>query len=179
MAGHWCLTKWRICRSRPRARFCALCRIEGFVRPGGDRQREVDVRIITTTNRHLTAEMSAGRFAKISITASMWCRCRCRHWPNIETDIPELVAYFMVEAAREAGLPTRTIDEDAMAVMQTADWPGDVRQLRNAVEWMLIMAPGERRGCDRDQGPPTGAHRQCRKTDGSKSQWSAGFHAIA
>ena len=58
-------------------------------------------------------------------------------------DIPDLARHFMLGAARHAGLPPRPIGDDAMAVMQTADWPGDVRQLRNAVEWMLIMAPGE------------------------------------
>ncbi|MCB2010816.1 MAG: sigma-54-dependent Fis family transcriptional regulator, partial [Geminicoccaceae bacterium] len=70
------------------------------------------------------------------------------------TDIPELVAYFMEEAAREAGLSAREIDEDAMAVLQTADWPGDIRQLRNAVEWMLIMAPEGEQGTIGIKGLP-------------------------
>ena len=65
------------------------------------------------------------------------------------TDIPLLARHFMQRAARSAGLPPRPITDEAMAVLQTADWPGDVRQLRNAIEWMLIMAPGEPGSADR------------------------------
>ncbi|MCB9945272.1 MAG: sigma-54-dependent Fis family transcriptional regulator [Geminicoccaceae bacterium] len=126
----------------------------GFVRPGGDRQREVDVRIITTTNRDLTAEMAAGRFRE-----DLYYRLNVVPLPmpplaEHRIDIPELVAFFMEEAAREAGLTPRKIDDDAMAVLQTADWPGDVRQLRNAVEWMLIMAPDNDSGMIGIKGLP-------------------------
>jgi two-component system nitrogen regulation response regulator NtrX len=58
-------------------------------------------------------------------------------------DIPVLVENFMSRSAELAGLPPRQLAEDAMAVLQTYDWPGNVRQLRNAVDWILIMVPGE------------------------------------
>ncbi|MCB2055101.1 MAG: sigma-54-dependent Fis family transcriptional regulator [Geminicoccaceae bacterium] len=114
----------------------------GFVRPGGDRRRDVDLRIVTTTNRDLKAEMAAGRFREDLYYRLNVVPLSMPPLAEHRTDITELVAHFMTEAAREAGLPTREVDADAMAVLQTADWPGDVRQLRNAVEWMLIMAPG-------------------------------------
>jgi two-component system nitrogen regulation response regulator NtrX len=58
-------------------------------------------------------------------------------------DIPRLANHFMERAAKSAGLPPRTIGEDTFAALQTYNWPGNVRQLRNVVEWLLIMAPGD------------------------------------
>ena len=55
-------------------------------------------------------------------------------------DIPALISHFMDSARVQAGLPPRVIAEDAMAALQSYSWPGNVRQLRNVVEWILIMA---------------------------------------
>jgi two-component system nitrogen regulation response regulator NtrX len=58
-------------------------------------------------------------------------------------DIPMLAQYLMGRAAEMAGVPVRRFGEDALAVLQTYDWPGNVRQLRNVIDWLLIMAPGD------------------------------------
>ena len=58
-------------------------------------------------------------------------------------DIPELVRYFIAQLAASTGLPAREIGADAMAALQAHDWPGNVRQLRNNVERLLILATGE------------------------------------
>ena len=58
-------------------------------------------------------------------------------------DIPMLARHFMMRAADSLGLPPREIGDDALAALQACDWPGNVRQLRNLVEWLLIMAPGD------------------------------------
>src|SRR5947207_2670530 len=58
-------------------------------------------------------------------------------------DIADLVKYFMDQIAQATGLPHRVIGEDAMAVLQSHDWPGNVRQLRNNVERLMILAGGE------------------------------------
>ena len=58
-------------------------------------------------------------------------------------DIPVLVDYFMDQISQSTGLPKRTIGEDAMAVLQSHDWPGNVRQLRNNVERLMILAGGD------------------------------------
>ena len=57
-------------------------------------------------------------------------------------DIPGLIDYFMEMAATSAGLPRREIGNEAMACLQSYDWPGNLRQLRNVVDWMLIMVGG-------------------------------------
>jgi two-component system nitrogen regulation response regulator NtrX len=58
-------------------------------------------------------------------------------------DIPELVEHFVEQIATHTGLPRRPIGDDAMAVLQAHDWPGNLRQLRNNVERLLILAGGE------------------------------------
>jgi len=58
-------------------------------------------------------------------------------------DVAELVAHFMDQISQSTGLPKRRIGDDAMAVLQTHDWPGNVRQLRNNVERLMILAGGD------------------------------------
>src|SRR5690606_24736624 len=60
-------------------------------------------------------------------------------------DVPHLISYFLTRAAEQAGLPVRQISDDVIAALQVYEWPGNVRQLRNLAEWMLIMAPGDAR----------------------------------
>ena len=57
-------------------------------------------------------------------------------------DIPDLVEHFMRRSADNAGISSRKLASDAIAALQAYDWPGNVRQLRNIVDWLLIMAPG-------------------------------------
>ena len=101
------------------------------------------MRVIAASNRDLKAEMTAGRFREDLFYRLNVVPLVMPPLAERRIDIPELARHFMLGAARHSGLPPRPIAEDAMAVMQTTDWAGDVRQLRNAVEWMLIMAPGE------------------------------------
>jgi two-component system nitrogen regulation response regulator NtrX len=58
-------------------------------------------------------------------------------------DIPVLIRHFLSQAAENAGLPKREVGEDAMVALQAYDWPGNVRQLRNVADWLLIMASGD------------------------------------
>ncbi|MEE8305165.1 MAG: sigma-54 dependent transcriptional regulator [Candidatus Tectomicrobia bacterium] len=111
-----------------------------FQRVGGVRRVEVDVRVIASTNKDLRSEMAAGRFR-----ADLYYRLSVVpiSVPPLVTrpdDIPALVSHFMDRARVLAGLPARVIAEDAMAALQGYSWPGNVRQLRNVVEWILIMA---------------------------------------
>ena len=69
-------------------------------------------------------------------------------------DIPLLARHFMAQAARAAGVVERRIGDDALAALQAHKWPGNVRQLRNVIEWLLIMAPGEGKLAIRADGLP-------------------------
>ena len=113
-----------------------------FLRVGGGANVEVDVRIITATNRDLRDEITAGRFREDLYYRLNVVPIDMPALNQRREDTGELARYFMERSAKSAGLPVRRIGADALAAMQACDWPGNVRQLRNLVEWLLIMAPG-------------------------------------
>ena len=115
---------------------------KSFERVGGSTRVEVDVRVISASNRDLGEEIRAKRFRedlfyRLNVVPIVTPALRERR-----EDIPELARYLMRRAAESSGLPPREIAGDAMAVLQSCDWPGNVRQLRNVIEWLLIMSPG-------------------------------------
>jgi two-component system nitrogen regulation response regulator NtrX len=114
-----------------------------FERVGGTTRVEVDVRVIAATNRDLTGEMEAGRFRqdlfyRLNVVPVVIPGLRERR-----EDVPLLVEHFIRRSAELAGLPLRRVGADALAALQSYHWPGNVRQLRNVVDWLLIMAPGD------------------------------------
>jgi two-component system nitrogen regulation response regulator NtrX len=113
-----------------------------FLRVGGDRRVEVDVRVLASTNRDLTSLIAAGKFREDLFYRLNVVPIRVPALRERREDIPELIDYFMQHAAQMAGLPPRRLSDDGIAALQAYDWPGNVRQLRNVVDWILIMAPG-------------------------------------
>ena len=114
-----------------------------FVRVGGAQKINVDVRVVATTTRDLQAEIAAGNFRE-----DLYYRLNVvpLEVPNLalrREDVPLLVETFMQQSAQVAGLPQRTIGTDAMAALQSYGWPGNVRQLRNVIDWLLIMTPAD------------------------------------
>jgi two-component system nitrogen regulation response regulator NtrX len=117
-----------------------------FVRVGGSNPIEVDVRVIAASSRDLMAEISAGNFREDLYYRLNVVPLRVPALVERREDIPLLARHFLDLAAENHGLPAREISEDAMAALRAADWPGNVRQLRNIMDWLLIMAPVEERG---------------------------------
>jgi two-component system nitrogen regulation response regulator NtrX len=116
-----------------------------FERVGGGKRVEVDVRVMATTNRDLPAEIAAGRFREDLYYRLNVVPLRLPALRERREDIPVLANHFLQRAAQMAGLAVRPIAEDAMAALQAYDWPGNARQLRNVMDWLLIMAPGDSR----------------------------------
>ncbi|NJO54858.1 MAG: sigma-54-dependent Fis family transcriptional regulator [Bacteroidales bacterium] len=116
---------------------------QNFVRVGGTTRVHVDVRIISSTSRNLEAEIAAGRFREDLYHRLSVVPIRVPALAERREDIPELIDYFQEQISATTGLPQRTVGEDAMAVLQAHDWPGNVRQLRNNVERLLILAGGD------------------------------------
>jgi two-component system nitrogen regulation response regulator NtrX len=114
-----------------------------FHRVGGTSKVAVDVRIISSTARNLEAEIAAGHFREDLYHRLSVVPIRVPPLAERREDIPLLVDYFMDQISTATGLPKRTIGDDAMAVLQSHDWPGNVRQLRNNVERLMILAGGE------------------------------------
>lgn len=115
-----------------------------FERVGGGRV-EVDVRVVATSNRDLTAEIAAGRFREDLFYRLNVVPIRVPPLRERREDVPVLAQYFMHRAAESARVPPRTLGEDALVALQAYDWPGNVRQLRNLIDWLLIMASGDPR----------------------------------
>ena len=118
---------------------------QSFERVGGNRVVEVDVRVVAATNRDLPQLITEGRFRedlyyRLNVVPLDVPALRDRR-----EDIPALVEHFMARAAGATGLPSRTVSDDAMAALQAHEWPGNVRQLRNVIDWILIMAVGDPR----------------------------------
>jgi two-component system, NtrC family, nitrogen regulation response regulator NtrX len=114
-----------------------------FERVGGKTKVDVDVRVIAATSRDLQAEMSNGRFRQDLFYRLNVVPMRVPALRERRDDIPELLDHFMRMSSEQTGLPGRNFGDDTLALLQAYDWPGNVRQLRNVVDWLLIMAPGE------------------------------------
>jgi two-component system nitrogen regulation response regulator NtrX len=113
-----------------------------FQRAGGTAKVSVDVRIISSTARNLEEEIAAGRFREDLYHRLSVVPIRVPPLSERREDIPELIDYFMDQISLATGLPKRQIGQDAMAVLQSHVWPGNVRQLRNNVERVMILAGG-------------------------------------
>ena len=114
-----------------------------FERVGGNKRVKVDVRIISSTAQNLEGLIAEGRFRedlfhRLSVVPVMVPPLAERR-----EDIPALIAYFARQVAEQSGIKVRQIGDDAMAVLQSHSWPGNIRQLRNNVERLLILARGD------------------------------------
>jgi two-component system nitrogen regulation response regulator NtrX len=114
-----------------------------FQRVGGTTKVNVDVRIVSSTTRNLEAEIAEGRFREDLYHRLSVVPIRVPPLSDRREDIPELVDHFMEQISQSTGLPKRKIGADAMAVLQSHVWPGNVRQLRNNVERLMILAGGD------------------------------------
>ena len=120
-----------------------------FFRVGGTQAIKVDVRVITATNKSLKEEVALGRFRddlfyRLNVLYIYLPPLRER-----KTDIPLLVRRFTPEFARQHDRPFRGITPEALQILVDAEWPGNIRQLRNLIESMVVLAPeGEIRASD-------------------------------
>jgi two-component system nitrogen regulation response regulator NtrX len=114
-----------------------------FLRVGGSTKIAVDVRIVSSTARNLEAAIAEGQFREDLYHRLSVVPIRVPPLAERREDIPELVDYFMDQISQATGLPKRRIGEDAMAVLQSHSWPGNVRQLRNNIERLMILAGGD------------------------------------
>jgi two-component system, NtrC family, nitrogen regulation response regulator NtrX len=116
---------------------------QNFQRVGGATRVHVDVRIVSSSSRDLAAEIEAGRLREDLFHRLSVVPVRVPSLSERREDVPELIAFFMDQISAATGLPKRIIADDAMAVLQTHDWPGNVRQLRNNVERLMILTTAD------------------------------------
>jgi two-component system nitrogen regulation response regulator NtrX len=116
---------------------------QSFQRLGGSTKVNVDVRIVSSTGRDLERAIAEGQFREDLFHRLAVVPMRVPALAERREDIPDLVRHFAGLISRSTGLPLRDIGDDAMAVLQAHDWPGNLRQLRNNVERLLILARGD------------------------------------
>ncbi|HZW14875.1 MAG TPA: sigma-54 dependent transcriptional regulator [Brevundimonas sp.] len=142
-----------------------------FRRVGGEQDVQVDVRVITSTSRDLKQEIAEGRFREDLFHRLNVVPIRVPALSERREDIQELVDYFIETLATSQGLPKRRLGDDAIAVLQVHPWPGNVRQLRNNVERLLILATG-------DVNEPIGADALPQEATNAGSSGSLGAERI-
>jgi two-component system, NtrC family, nitrogen regulation response regulator NtrX len=111
-----------------------------FQRVGGTTRVQVDARVISSTTADLRTEIAGGSFREDLYHRLNVVPVRVPSLTERRDDIPALVQHFMKRLSATSGLPVREVGDDAMAVLQSHNWPGNVRQLRNIVERLLILA---------------------------------------
>jgi two-component system nitrogen regulation response regulator NtrX len=116
---------------------------QNFQRVGGSLRVHVDVRIISSTSRDLAEAITMGGFREDLFHRLSVVPIRAPSLSERREDIPELIEFFMEQVATTMGIARRRIGADAMAVLQSHDWPGNIRQLRNNVERLMILASGD------------------------------------
>lgn len=115
---------------------------QNFQRVNGTARINVDVRIISCTGRNLESEVADGNFREDLYHRLSVVPIRVPPLSERREDIAELVDHFLDQISAATGLPRRQVGTDALAVLESHDWPGNVRQLRNNVERLLILAGG-------------------------------------
>ena len=108
-------------------------------RVGSDKDIEVNVRVIAATNKNLQEEIAKGNFRE-----DLYYRLNAIHIkvPGLndrKSDIPELARYFICQICSESGKPEREISEEALKLLMEKNWPGNIRELRNVMERLLIL----------------------------------------
>lgn len=102
---------------------------------------KLDVRIITSTIKDLQVETAQGKFRQDLYYRLNVVPLVVPLLSERKEDIPLLVKYFIKQLSKFSGLKEREFSDEAIAALQAYNWPGNVRQLRNVVEWTLIMNP--------------------------------------
>jgi two-component system nitrogen regulation response regulator NtrX len=137
------------------ARILRVLTDQSFTRVGGQRVVKVDVRVVSATARNLQDEIAEGRFREDLYYRLNVVPVVIPALTERREDIPALVEHFVAHYASDRRVPTPEIAPDAMVALQSYEWPGNVRQLRNVVERTVILAPGNRIGrIDVDLLPP-------------------------
>ena len=113
-----------------------------FERLGGSARVKVDVRVISTSNKDLQAEIAAGRFREDLYYRLAVVPVKIPALKDRREDVPALARHFIRRSAESSGMTARELSADTLAALQAYDWPGNVRQLRNLMDWLMIMAPG-------------------------------------
>jgi two-component system nitrogen regulation response regulator NtrX len=118
---------------------------QAFTRLGDQQKVQVDVRVIASTSSDVNKLIQEGSFREDLYYRLGVVPIQVPPLKDRISDIPDLVKHFMAQTAKAHGLQVRQLTEEAMVMLQSYPWPGNIRQLKNVIEWILIMAGGDPR----------------------------------
>ncbi len=139
MAGSSISTRWATCPPARKGKILRVLTEQQFTRVGGTDKVRVDLRVISSTTRDLPSEIRSGRFRQELFDRLNVVPIAVPSLSERRDDIPELARHFVDWFHRTQGLPARQLTAEAEAVLQTMPWPGNIRQLRNIIERVLIL----------------------------------------
>ena len=111
-----------------------------FTRVGGNTKVKVDVRVLSSTAQNLENLIKIGSFREDLFHRLAVVPVLVPPLSQRREDVPELVSAFMKQITRQSGINNCRIGDDAMVVLQAHDWPGNIRQLRNNIERLMILS---------------------------------------
>jgi two-component system, NtrC family, nitrogen regulation response regulator NtrX len=125
------------------AKILRVLQDQSFTHVGGVSQIKVDIRFIASTSRNLEEKIEDGKFRedlfyRLNVVPMVVPPLRDR-----KEDIPLLISHFMKIQSAKSNIPERTVSEGAMSAFIGYSWPGNVRQLKNIVEWMMILGSSQ------------------------------------
>jgi two-component system nitrogen regulation response regulator NtrX len=109
---------------------------------GGDKDISVDVRVVAATNKDLREEISAGRFREDLFHRLNVIPIEVPSLNDRREDIPVLVDYFLDQVCEDLSTAKPEVTAGALAALQKSEWRGNIRELRNAVERLVILNDG-------------------------------------
>ena len=137
------------------ARILRVLTEQAFVRVGGHRQIRVDVRVVSSSSKNLEREIAERRFREDLFYRLNVVPVQVPALADRRDDIPALVDHFFARFATDQGVAAPLVSPEAMAALQSYEWPGNVRQLRNVVERTIILTPRDKLGLiEPDMLPP-------------------------
>ena len=136
-------------------KFVRVLQESAFTRVGGRVPVKIDVRVISTTNRDLAKEITVGAFREDLFYRLSVVPISVPSLKDRRADIANLAQSFLDSFLQTSGKPSQFIGEDAYAVLNSYSWPGNIRELKNAMEWISIMGGGDDSGAIRPGDLPT------------------------
>ncbi|ARN84144.1 nitrogen assimilation response regulator NtrX [Candidatus Nucleicultrix amoebiphila] len=121
-------------------KFVRFLQEQRFQRLGGTRKVKVDVRVLASTSENVEKEVEEGRFRQELYYRLSVVPIKVPPLKERKEEIPELVKHFVAASASSHGLKIRAFSEEALLALQSYNWPGNIRQLRNVIDWVLIMS---------------------------------------
>ena len=111
-----------------------------ITRVGGEKEININVRIIAATNKNLKEEIKHNRFREDLLHRISVIPITVPSLKDRKEDIPILIDYFMEIICKDHGITKKEIEEKAVSLLSNYDWPGNIRELRNVIERLIILS---------------------------------------